>query len=125
MAGIVRVGQVSRINYDFGMVAVTYPDREDCVTQELPCLAAGEFNMPAVGDCVAVIHLSSGTEGGICLGTITSEKQMPKVNGKGNFYKKLGAASMQTVAGSLSFSDASGSISIAEILAMKEKLERF
>ena len=120
MTGLIRIGKVSRVNYKEGKVAVGYPDKSDSVSAEMPCLSAGEYNMPAVGDMVAVIYVSSGK--GICLGTIT-DGQLTETTGKGNYYKKMGDAHMQTKDGYLSFTDCSGSISIQEILSMKEKID--
>lgn len=123
MAGLIRTGKISSVNYKSGMVTVTYPDKADSVTAEIPCLTAGEYNMPLVGEQVAVIHLSTGTEDGICLGAVSSENQKPEVTGKGNFHKKLGTAEMQTINGKLSFSDSTGTVSIEDILEMKKKIE--
>ncbi len=119
MAGLIRIGRVSNVNYNNGKVAINYADKSDSVSAEMPCLAAGEYNMPAVGDMVAVIYISSGK--GICLGAVTDEP-LP-ISGKGNFYKKMGDAHMQTEKGNLSFTYCNGSVSIKDILAMKEKID--
>lgn len=43
----VRVGLVSSVNQDTGMVRVTYPDRDREVTPELPFFKMGnEYQMP-------------------------------------------------------------------------------
>lgn len=68
MDDVVRVGKVSSINGT--MIRVTYPDRTDTVTDELPLLTNGVYRPPIVGETVVVVHMSNGTTGGICLGGI-------------------------------------------------------
>lgn len=111
-----RVGICSGIDYKKAMVRVTYPDRNDTVTPELPVLAMGEYNMPELGKWVAVIHFSNGTEKGICLGEIANENQLRGAAEKGNFFKKLGTASMQVVDGELSFTDKNGTVCLKDLM---------
>lgn len=73
---MVRIGEVSKVNMSDGTVQVYYDDRDDEVTGDLTCLeAAGTLK---VGDIVAVIHMDTGTEEGICLGRIYNEDNPPK-----------------------------------------------
>lgn len=65
----VRVGLVSSVNQDTGMVRVTYPDRDREVTPELPFFKMGnEYQMPEVNDMVLVLHLSNDSSMGIVMG---------------------------------------------------------
>lgn len=85
---IYRVGKISSINYPAGTVRVTYPDKDDSVTQEIPLLAF-EYNMPQVGDQIMVLHLSNGTEAGLVLGRYWNTKNKPPEGFKGLYRKDL------------------------------------
>ena len=65
---VIRIGRVSSVE---GLkIRVTYPDRDDAVTEPLPLLGNGVYRVPDVGDLVAVVHFSNGTTAGICLGSL-------------------------------------------------------
>lgn len=87
MADAVRIGAVSKVNYEAGTVEVTYPDRDGSVTAEINMLSNGEYKMPVVGQLVAVLHNSNSTEAGSCAGTIWNEDNKPP-EGKKNLYRK-------------------------------------
>lgn len=115
--GIVRTGEVSKVNYKKGLVQVMYADLDNKVTDEMPCLSRGETTLPSVGDTVAVVHMDNGIEDGICLGKIFTETQTPTYQEKGEFYKELGkGASISTQDGKITFTDTSGSITLEEII---------
>ena len=82
----IRVGRVSKINYNSGAAEVTYPDKDGMVTQELPFLSS-EYNMPNIDDTVLVAHLSSGAEYGVILGKFFTENNIPLEKGA-NVYRK-------------------------------------
>lgn len=91
MEKTVRIGRVSSINYASGMVRVTYPDRDDSVTAELPVLSyTDEYKMPSVGSQVLVLHLSNGAAAGVCLGHYWNNSNTPPVSGENVFRKELG-----------------------------------
>lgn len=88
---LIRVGRVSRVNYEKGMIAVTYPDLDDAVSAELSVLTCGdEYKMPKVGDNVVVAHLSSDQSRGVVLGTYWNKQHNSKTTGKGKFRKEYG-----------------------------------
>ena len=90
MGGDIRIGKVSRIEYETGMIAVTYGDRDDSVTDLLPYLTlGGEYHLPKVEQYVAVVHLSTGAEMGIILGGYWDADNRPPVSGKDVFRKEL------------------------------------
>ncbi len=98
--GEVRVGRVSSINYETGMMRVTYTDKNRAVTREFPLLNyGGEYNMPEVGQSVAVAHLSNGSSRGVILGTVWNKNNLPEEGKKGvyrkDFSKTRGAAVQQ------------------------------
>lgn len=87
----IRIGKVSSVNYAQGMVRVTYPDRDDSVTAEIPVFSfTDEYKMPKVGSQVLVVHLSNGAAAGVCLGHYWNEKNTSKATGEGVFRKELG-----------------------------------
>lgn len=86
----VRIGKVSKINYKTGMIRVTYPDLDDCVTAEFPVFSfTDEYKMPKIGQEVLVLHLSSGQSAGILLGKYWNKNNLPSDYGQGkNVFNK-------------------------------------
>jgi phage baseplate assembly protein gpV len=60
-----RVGKVSSVNYEAGAVRVTFEDKDDMVSDELPMIAH-EYEMPAVGDEVLCLFFGNSISAGIC-----------------------------------------------------------
>ena len=53
----IRIGYVSAVQKEKGMVAVAYPDEDDATTDFLPFLSPGrEFFPPEVNDMVVVVY---------------------------------------------------------------------
>ena len=78
---VIRIGKVSSVNAGSGMVRVTYPDKDDSVTAELPVFSfTDEYKMPKVGSQVLVVHLSNGTSAGVCLGHYWNKSNKPLVS---------------------------------------------
>ena len=80
MAGEIRLGKISSIDYAKGMARVVYHEKDDDVTRLIPLLSH-EYKMPPVGSQVLVVHLSNGTEAGVVLGRPWSEKNAPPEGG--------------------------------------------
>ena len=91
MDNVIRVGKVSTVDYQTGMIRVVYHDQDDSVTRPIPTLST-EYTMPKRGDQVLVIHLSNGTEAGVILGRPWSDKNRPPESGPGLYRKELGQA---------------------------------
>ncbi len=88
MGSEIRFGKVSSIDYDSGMVRVTYRDKDDTVTMPFAMLNYNdEYRMPKVGEQVAVAHLSNGSSRGVILGTEWNKKNRPHEAGE-NIYRK-------------------------------------
>ena len=88
----IRVGRISSIDYDRGMVKVLYTDKDNAVTKDLPFLSMnGEYKMPNIGDMVLVLHLSNGATMGVVMGTFWSNGNKPSETGKGVYRKELGS----------------------------------
>lgn len=90
MENEIRIGKISSVDYTAGMARVVYHDKDNAVTRPLPFLAS-EYAMPKVGDQVAVIHLSNGTEAGIIIGCPWSSKRKPPESGAGIYRKDFAA----------------------------------
>ena len=86
MGSEIRIGKISSIDHAGGMVRVAYHEKDDSVTRMLPLLS-NEYNMPAVGDQVVVLHLSNGSEAGVVIGRPWSLKNRP-VEGVAGLYRK-------------------------------------
>lgn len=87
---LVRIGKVSKINYEKGMIRVTYPDLDDSVTAEFPVFSfTDEYKMPKIGQEVLVLHLSNGQSAGILIGKYWNKKNVPPAYGQGkNVFNK-------------------------------------
>ena len=77
MSSEVRFGNVSSIDYEAGKCEVTYPDRDDTVTEMVPFLSNGEYQTPEVDDLVLVLHPQESPEDAVVMGTVWNEKNKP------------------------------------------------
>ena len=87
MSSEVRRGNVSSIDYENGLCEVTYPDRDDTVTEMVPMLSNREYRMPEVDDLVVVLHPGDSPEDAVILGTIWNAKIKP-AEGKKKVFRK-------------------------------------
>lgn len=87
MSSEVRFGNVSSIDYEAGKCEVTYPDRDDTVTEMVPFLSNGEYQTPEVDDLVLVLHPQESPEDAVVMGTVWNEKNKPP-EGKEKVYRK-------------------------------------
>ena len=84
-----RIGTVSSIDPETGMVSVMFNDRDNEVTELLPYATFNdEYKLPQLGAKVVVLHLSNGGEMGIILGTYWNEYNT--AGNPGTFHKDLG-----------------------------------
>lgn len=84
-----RIGTVSSVDEETGMVSVIYHDRDGEVTQLLPYATFNnEYKLPNIGAKVVVLHLSNGNEMGVVLGTYWNECNT--AGNPGTFHKDLG-----------------------------------
>ena len=128
MADVVRIGRVSKINYDTGMIEATYPQYDNSVTPEFPVISFNdEYKMPKIGDEVLVVHLSNGETAGIVLGKFWGGDEKPKVYGQNVFRKELGDTQgecyIQYKDGKLTFKSPEGSTTLGSILQRLAALE--
>lgn len=84
-----RIGTVSSVDPETGMVSVVYEDRDGEVTGLLPYATFNdEYKMPQPGAKVVVMHLSNGSEMGIVLGTYWNRYNV--AGNPGIYHKDLG-----------------------------------
>lgn len=84
----IRIGRISSLNYPAGTARVTYSDRDEAVTAEIPMLSL-EYRMPNVGDLVLVLHLPNGSTAGLLLGRYWNDTNVPPESGKGLWRKDV------------------------------------
>ena len=128
MADNIRVGNVSKVDYQKGMIEATYPDLDDSVTDLFPVFSfTDEYKMPKVGDEILVLHLSNGESAGIVLGRYWNEDNEPPAYGKNVFRKELGEsfgeAYIQYKNGNITFHDPGGTSTLDSILKRLSDLE--
>lgn len=106
----IRIAKVSSVNYETGMIRVTYTDKGKSVSTELPYANLNsEYFMPNAGEYVQVNLLSNGTTKGVVTGTYWGKGNKPHESGKGlyrkDFSKTPGAAMIR-------YDDSSGDLLI-------------
>lgn len=130
MEDIVKIGRVSAINYNTGMIQVLYEDLsdEDDVSDYMPFLNFNrEYFPPAIGEMVAVFGMSNGTAMGVVGGGFWNEGNPPPESGaniyRKDFSKNIGEAFLKFAEGKLLlrakdiiFQTENGEISAEELL---------
>lgn len=86
----IRIGKVSSVDYEKGMMQVTYRDKDESVTVDFAMLNYNdEYRMPRIGQQVAVAHMSNGSSRGVVLGEIWNQKNLPHETGEKLYRKDL------------------------------------
>ncbi len=88
MKDTIRLGIISAIDYEKGLVQVTYPDRENAVSGKLPYFSH-HYEMPEINDKVVVLYLTNGNHEGFVLGKYYHDENMPIKQGQGIIHKPL------------------------------------
>lgn len=125
----IRIGRVSKIDYDHGMMEVTYPDLDDSVSDAFPVFSmCNEYKMPNIGEEVLVLHFSNGESAGVVLGRYWNEENTPAVTGVDVFRKELGdsfgEAYMQYMNNDITFHYPEETTTVRDILRRLTELER-
>lgn len=136
MDRLIRIGKVSKIDYEFGMIAVTFSDLDDAVTVPLATVSFNdEYKMPKVGDEVLSLHLPSGQSRGLVLGKYWNRTNIPPKSGDAVFRKEFGhtygnayaefhdGGELLFFAPSIKFSTSGGEITVSQIIARLSSLE--
>lgn len=132
---LIRIGRVSKIDYEKGMISVTYPDLDDAVSTLLSVLSFNdEYKMPKPGEEVAVLHLPSGQSRGIVLGHYWNETNKPQKTGADVYRKELGhepgeayleykdGSGLTIRAPEITLSGNAGSITLTQIKELERKV---
>lgn len=82
VAEIIKHGVVSSINPAKATARVTFPDRDDVVSYDLPVMQhntgfAKFYSMPKVGQNAVCIFLGTGLEDGFIVGSFYNDEQPP------------------------------------------------
>lgn len=119
---LVEFGYINTVNSVAGTASVNFKSRK-VISGEMQIFApAGEYYMPKQGDQVVVIRTGRGASDGVILGGFWNEKNPPPVSS--GVYKDMGnGASIKQSEGTITFTDAGGSISVGEIISRLKKLE--
>lgn len=125
---LIRLGKVSSIDYENGMISVTYPDMDQDTTDSFPVFSlTDEYKMPGIGQEVLVLHLSNGQSAGVVMGKYWNKGNPPPVSGKNVFRKELGQtfgeAYIQYMGRNITFHDQSGTSTLGSILSRLSTLE--
>lgn len=91
---VLRVGKISSINYPNGTARVTYEDRGEATTKEMPFIA-WEYWMPRIADTVLVGHLTNGTASAVILGPFWHQNHRPAEGAAGLYRKEYGTSDGQ------------------------------
>ena len=83
---VVRIGKISSFNYPKGTARITYEDKKQSTTVEVPFMS-WQYWMPKVGDQVLVAHLSNGTSAAVILGPVWHDGHRP-VEGFEGLYRR-------------------------------------
>ncbi len=83
---LLRIGKISSFNYPKGTARITYEDKGQSTTAEMPFLS-WQYWMPKVGDQVMVAHLSNGTCAAVILGPVWHDGHRP-VEGFEGLYRR-------------------------------------
>lgn len=126
---LIRIGRISSMNKETGMVRVVYKDKNS-TTSELPVFNfGGEYKMPQVGQLVLVLHLSNDSSTGIVMGSFWNKTNKPKASEyqkdfkEGKAYEKYEEKQYLLHAENIIFQCEEGQISVKELIQMKEKIE--
>ena len=124
MNDVIRIGKVSRVDYEKGMVSVYYEDRTAMVTSIMPVLSNGRYKMPKIGESILVAHLSNGTNAAVVLGTVFNDANVPKMSGQNVYYEEMSDSTMISSDGiDITLKAAAGSINVSTLLNLIKRVE--
>ena len=124
MNDVIRIGKVSSVDYEKGMVSVYYEDRTAMVTSIMPVLSNGRYKMPKIGESILVAHLSNGTNAAVVLGTVFNDANVPKSSGQNVYYEELSDNTMISSDGiDITLKAAAGSINVSALLNLIKRVE--
>lgn len=128
MERLIRIGKVSTVDYEAGMVSVTYPEMDANTTNRFPVFSmSDEYKMPAVGQEVLVLHLPTGQAAGVVLGKMWNTVNKPRKSGEHVYSQEFGDGPEESYMeydgadGDLKFKDKNtGPVTLTELLGLAE-----
>ena len=124
MNDVIRIGKVSSVDYEKGMVSVYYEDRTAMVTSIMPVLSNGRYKMPKIGESILVAHLSNGTNAAVVLGTVFNDANVPKSSGQNVYYEEMSDNTMISSDGTdITLKAVAGSINVSTLLNLIKRVE--
>lgn len=124
MNDVIRIGKVSSVDYEKGMISVYYEDRTAMVTSIMPVLSNGRYKMPKVGESILVAHLSNGTNAAVVLGTVFNDANVPKSSGQNVYYEELSDNTMISSDGTdITLKAVAGSINVSTLINLVRRVE--
>lgn len=125
---LIRIGRVSTVDHEAGMVSVTYPEMDANTTNKFPVFAmSDEYKMPAVGQEVLVLHLPTGQAAGVVLGKMWNKTNTPRKAGEHVYSQEFGDEPGESYMeydgadGDLKFRDKNTDVvTLTELLGLKE-----
>lgn len=124
MNDVIRIGKVSSIDYEKGMISVYYEDRTAMVTSTMPVLSNGRYKMPKVGESILVAHLSNGTNAAVVLGTFFNDANAPKMSGQNVYYYELSDNTMISSDGTdITLKVVTGSVNVSTLINLIKRVE--
>lgn len=124
MNDVIRIGKVSAIDYEKGLISVYYEDRTAMVTGMMPVLSNGRYKMPNIGDSILVAHLSNSTNAAVVLGTVFNEVNVPKMSGQNVYYEEMSDNTMMSSDGTdITLKVATGSVNVSTLINLIKRVE--
>lgn len=125
---LIRIGKVSTVDYEAGMVSVTYSVTDSNTTDALPLFSmADEYKAPAIGQDVLVLHLPTGQAAGVVLGKMWNKKNAPRKSGERVYSQEFGPEPGESYMeydgadGDLKFKDGqTGPVTLTQLLGLAE-----
>jgi len=133
---LIRIGRVSRIEMETGLVSVTYPDLDDSVSSPLTVISFNdETKLPRIGEEVVTIHYPTGQARGFVLGHYWNKTNKPKKYSEKIYRKEFGhdpgnawaeynddARQLVIHADEIKFENNTGSITLTELIQLKNRV---
>lgn len=124
MNDVIRIGKVSAVDYEKGLISVYYEDRTAMVTGMMPVLSNGRYKMPNIGDSILVAHLSNGTNAAVVLGTVFNDGNVPKKSGKNIYYEELtGSTNISSDGNDIVLQTGAGSVSVSALINLIKRVD--
>lgn len=125
---LIRIGKVSTVDYEAGMVSVTYKEMDGDTTKKFPVFSMADvYKMPLVGQEILVLHLPTGQAAGVVLGKMWNTVNTPRKAGEHVYSQEFGSEPGEAYTeydgadGDMIFKDKNvGPVTLTELLGLNE-----